>query len=287
MSVLTGRKERPLFNFTELELTMVLKRKAPAEFEAPQEPVGPDTPAATAPESAPWTEEEAAAAGGASTAAATAPAKTVAPAKTTAMVSAPKQGGLVASNSPKVNPNCIKELKDRFIVQYDSLAQLQASQGQFLDRESNLSLGSELLFELLSYQEQFVVTPNDNKATKDVVRYSADGVTCSDGTDVKQHLADLRELGWVNARVNARYIIVGSLLAAEKSAAMDNTLVQIDLSPKSRSQFDRYIIQSYYDLAKGTLTEEQAKVLDLTANVTKNSNGDIYTIVKFATHKDE
>jgi hypothetical protein len=142
------------------------------------------------------------------------------------------------------------------------------------------------LFELLSYQEQFVVTPNDNKATKDVVRYSADGVTCSDGTDVKQHLADLRELGWVNARVNARYIIVGSLLAAEKSDAMDNTLVQIDLSPKSRSQFDRYIIQSFYDLAKGNITEEQARVLDLSANVTKNSKGDIYTIVKFATHKD-
>lgn len=266
---------------------MVLKRKAPAEFEAPQEPVGPDTPAATAPKSEPWTEEEAAAAGGASTATATAPAKTVAPAKTTAMVSAPKQGGLVASNSPKVNPNHVKELKDKFTVQYDSLAQLQASQGQFMDRESSMSLGSELLFELLSYQEQFVVTPNDNKATKEVVRYSADGVTCSDGTDVKQHLADLRELGWVNARVNARYIIVGSLLAAEKTDAMDGTLVQIDLSPKSRSQFDRYIIQSFYDLAKGTITEAQSTVLDLTAQVAKNGKGDIYTVVKFATHKDE
>ena len=283
MSALAGRKDGHSFNFTEMELTMVLKRKAPAEFE-PQQTTAVQEPAAKpgakppVPDSAPWTEEEAAAIPAATPA--------VAPAKTTAVVTAPKQGGLVASNSPKVNPNCIKELKDKFIVQYDSLAQLQASQGQFMDRESNLSLGSELLFELLSYQEQFVVTPNDNKATKDVVRYSADGVTCSDGTDVKQHLADLRELGWVNARVNARYIIVGSLLAAEKSDAMDNTLVQIDLSPKSRSQFDRYIIQSFYDLAKGNITEEQARVLDLSANVTKNSNGDIYTIVKFATHKD-
>jgi hypothetical protein len=90
---------------------MVLKRKPPAEFEAPQE-TAVQEPADTAPpESAPWTEEDAAAAGGAATATAAAPAKTVAPAKTTAVVTAPKQGGLVASNSPKVNPNCIKEQK--------------------------------------------------------------------------------------------------------------------------------------------------------------------------------
>lgn len=284
MSALTGRKERSLLNSTELELVMVLKRKAPAEFEAPQEPVGPDTPAATAPESAPWTEEEAAAAGGASTAAATAPAKTVAPAKTAALVTAPKQGGLVASVAPKVNMNHVKDLKDKFTVQYDSLAQLQASQGQFMDRESGLSLGSELLFELLSYQEQFVVSPNDDKAGKDMVRYSSDGVTCSDGTDVKQHLADLRELGWANARVNSRYIIVGALLAAEKSDKMDGVLVQIDLSPKSRSQFDRYLIQSAFDLAKGKITEAQATVLDVSAEVAKNTNDKIYTVVKFATH---
>ena len=283
MSALAGRKDGHSFNFTEMELTMVLKRKAPAEFE-PQQTTAVQEPAAQpgakppVPDSAPWTEEEAAAAPAATTA--------VAPAKTAALVTAPKQGHLVAAQVPKVNMNHVKELKDKFTVQYDSLAQLQASQGQFMDRESGLSLGAELLFELLSFQEQFVVTPNDNRATKEVVRYSSDGITCSDGTDVKQHLADLRELGWANARVNARYIIVGSLLAAEKTDSMDGTLVQIDLSPKSRSQFDRYLIQSAYDLAKGLITEAQSTVLDLTAQVAKNAKGDIYTVVKFNTHVD-
>ena len=276
MSVLTGRKERPLFNFTELELTMVLKRKAPAEFEAPQETAVQESAATATPDNTPWAEEEAAAAPAAGAASP--------PAKTAALVTAPKQGGLVASVAPKVNMNHVKDLKDKFTVQYDSLAQLQASQGQFMDRESGLSLGSELLFELLSYQEQFVVSPNDDKAGKDVVRYSSDGVTCSDGTDVKQHLADLRELGWANARVNSRYIIVGALLAAEKSDKMDGVLVQIDLSPKSRSQFDRYLIQSAFDLAKGKITEAQATVLDVSAEVAKNTNDKIYTVVKFATH---
>lgn len=283
MSALAGRKDGHSFNFTEMELTMVLKRKAPAEFE-PQQTTAVQEPAAqpgakpTVPDSAPWTEEEAAAIPAATPA--------VAPAKTAALVTAPKQGHLVAAQVPKVNMNHVKELKDKFTVQYDSLAQLQASQGQFMDRESGLSLGAELLFELLSFQEQFVVTPNDNRATKEVVRYSSDGITCSDGTDVKQHLADLRELGWANARVNARYIIVGSLLAAEKVDSMDGTLVQIDLSPKSRSQFDRYLIQSAYDLAKGLITEAQSTVLDLTAQVAKNAKGDIYTVVKFNTHVD-
>lgn len=283
MSALAGRKDGHSFNFTEMELTMVLKRKAPAEFE-PQQTTAVQEPAAqpgakpTVPDSAPWTEEEAAAIPAATPA--------VAPAKTAALVTAPKQGHLVAAQVPKVNMNHVKELKDKFTVQYDSLAQLQASQGQFMDRESGLSLGAELLFELLSFQEQFVVTPNDNRATKEVVRYSSDGITCSDGTDVKQHLADLRELGWANARVNARYIIVGSLLAAEKVDSMNGTLVQIDLSPKSRSQFDRYLIQSAYDLAKGLITEAQSTVLDLTAQVAKNAKGDIYTVVKFNTHVD-
>lgn len=283
MSALAGRKDGHSFNFTEMELTMVLKRKAPAEFE-PQQTTAVQEPAAQpgakppVPDSAPWTEEEAAAIPAATPA--------VAPAKTAALVTAPKQGHLVAAQVPKVNVNHVKELKDKFTVQYDSLAQLQASQGQFMDRESGLSLGAELLFELLSFQEQFVVTPNDNRATKEVVRYSSDGITCSDGTDVKQHLADLRELGWANARVNARYIIVGSLLAAEKVDSMNGTLVQIDLSPKSRSQFDRYLIQSAYDLAKGLITEAQSTVLDLTAQVAKNAKGDIYTVVKFNTHVD-
>jgi hypothetical protein len=256
---------------------MVLKRKNPAAFEQAEQDAGVQetqaeaTKAATSPAAnaeAPWDPAEVAAAG---------------PAATKALVSQPR-GALVAQANPKVNINVVKNLKDQYPVQYDSLAQITASQGRFADRETGTNLGSELLFELLSYQDQYVVSPNDDKAGKDLVRYSADGVTCSDGTDCKQHVADLREMGWKNARINSRYVIVGALNSAEKSDAFDGLLMQIDLSPKSKSQFDRYLIQSAFDLVKGKITEEQAKLVDIIAEVVTNTANQSYTICKFSSH---
>ena len=263
---------------------MVLKRKVNAPFESAEpnaeqaaqdagvkETQAEATKAAVSPAAnpeAPWDPAEVAAA---------------APAATKALVSQPKTG-LVAQSNPKVNINVVKNLKDQYPVQYDSLAQITASQGRFADRETGTNLGSELLFELLSYQDQYVVSPNDDKAGKELVKYSADGVTCSDGTDVKTYVNDLREMGWKNARVNSRYVIVGALNAAEKSEAFDGLLMQIDLSPKSKSQFDRYLIQSAFDLAKGKITEEQAKLVDIIAEVATNTANQSYTICKFSTH---
>lgn len=281
MSALTGRKDGQTQPTTNLELIMVLKRKAP-DFEAQSEQAQQDaavqetqeaaTAKAVSPDAnpeAPWDPAEV--------------AETPKPAATKALVSQPK-GALVAQNNPKVNINVVKNLKDQYPVQYDSLAQISATQGRFTDRESGTNLGTELLFELLSYQDQYVVSPNDDKAPKDVVKYSSDSVTCSDGTDVKTYVNDLREMGWKNARINARYVIVGALVQAEKTADFDGLLMQIDLSPKSKSQFDRYLIQSAFDLAKGKITEEQAKLVDIVAEVTENAAKQSYTICKFSSH---
>lgn len=182
--------------------------------------------------------------------------------------------------------NAIKNMKNAYTVQYDSLAQILAAQGTFSERESDTNMGSKLVFELMSYQEQFVVSPNDDKAPKELVRYSADGVTCSDGTDVKEHLRHLKdELNYQNARINQRYILVGALVSAERSKDFDGQLMQIDLSPKSRGQFDRYLIQSAYDIGKGKFTADEAKVLEMTAEVATNGANQKYTLVKFATFK--
>ena len=62
--------------------------------------------------------------------------------------------------------------------------------------------------------------------------------------------------------------------------------MQIDLSPKSKGQFDRYLIQSAFDLSRGKITGEQAKVLTLTAEVAYNADKKDYTLVKFATYKE-
>ena len=180
----------------------------------------------------------------------------------------------------------VKNLKGAFHVAYDSLTSLQATQGRLVERESAKPLGAWADFELMSYQDQYVVSPNDDKAPKEHVRYSEDGIVCSDGTDVKAHLADLKELGYANARVNARYVVVGAILGAEKSDHLNGTLAQIDLSPKSKAQFDRYQVQSAYDLAKGKITAQQAVRVRMTAEVATNAAKQSYTLVKFATLTD-
>ena len=194
--------------------------------------------------------------------------------------------GALAVTPSSEDIKAVTSLKNAHEVQYDSLTNITATQGRFADRDSNTNMGAEIVFELLSYQDQTVVTPNDDKAPKDLVRYSANGVTCSDGTSCTQHLADLKELGYTKARMNSRYILVGALSAAEKTDKFDGQLMQIDLSPKSKGQFDRYLIQSAFDLSRGKITGEQAKVLTLTAEVATNADGKTYTLVKFATYKD-
>lgn len=196
-------------------------------------------------------------------------------------------GNTALANRAAGNINAITELKGAYTVQYDSLAQILAAQGTFTERESDTNMGSRLVFELMSYQEQFVVSPNDDKASKELVRYSADGKVCSDGTDVQEHLKHLRdELNYKNARVNSRYILVGALVSAERTKDFDGQLMQIDLSPKSRGQFDRYRIQSAYDIGKGKFTADESKVLEMTAEVATNGANQKYTLVKFATFKE-
>lgn len=207
------------------------------------------------------------------------------PSVTATAVVPPKPAGKLALQSQH-NMDAVKNLKNMYPVNYDSLAQVIAGQGRFSERESKTNLGSELVFELMSYQDQFVVSPNDDKAPKDLVRYSSDGVVCSDGTLVADHLAELKSMNWKNARVNQRYILVGALISAEKSDKFNGTLMQIDLASKSKGQFDRYLIQSAYAIGKGRITEDGAKVVKLVAEVVSNSMNQQYTLVKFFTHAE-
>lgn len=216
------------------------------------------------------------------------PAATTTATKPAAAVSAPaskppalQHKGAVALSSAEID--VVRNLKDAYPVQFDSLTGILASQGRFSLRETGQQLGTKITLELMSYQDNYVVSPNDDKAPKEHVRYSDDGITCSDGTPCLTHLADLKELGYEKAKINARNIVVGALLSAEATKDLDGTLVQIDLSPKSKAQFDRYQIQTAYDLSKGKVTPDAVKVVVLTADVATNAAKQQYTLVRFNT----
>lgn len=227
--------------------------------------------------------EEAAAGAATTTASAPSPAPAPSPAQVAANALAQHNAtqGAVAAARPKVNIYAVKNLKDALPVDFNTLAQLQANQGKFRDKETEKVLGETIELQLLSWQDSWVVSPNDLKAPKELVKYGDNERTARDGTDMLEHLAMLKESGYPKAKIGHRCVIVGALLAAEKDQSLVGQLVQIDLSPQSRALFNRYIANSAYNLQIGKLTEETCMTLVLTAQDATGPDNTSYTRVSF------
>jgi hypothetical protein len=177
--------------------------------------------------------------------------------------------------------NTVAALKNAVRVDYDTLPSIIVSNGNFFERASKKNLGDNLTFELLSWQDSYVVQPGDDKAPKETVRYSNDGVVCSDGTLVSEHLQSLREAGYERASVKERAVVVGSLISASKDQSLIDELVQFDLSPKSRAKFQNYQLKAMNAQRLGKATAEQVtKVRATTAQASSGNN--IYTLAEFA-----
>lgn len=171
--------------------------------------------------------------------------------------------------------------RDALHVDYNTLDQIIATNGNFVDRESKKVLGDTVVFELLSYQDSYVVSPEDDDAPNDVVRYSDDGVTCSDGTDVQEHLVWLKANGYPKARLKQRVVVVGGVESAAKSADFNDKLVQFDVAPSSRVQWQRYLANTAYLMKKGTLVAGDSQRIKVEAVLSNSSNNDTFTLMKF------
>lgn len=176
----------------------------------------------------------------------------------------------------------LQELKNALTVEFNTLSALILSNGNLLLREGKRSIGDSIQLELLSYQDSFVLAPQDDKAPVDVVRFSNDGVTCSDGvTSVKEHLQWLHTNGYPRATLKARVIVVGAIEKCSKNPDLVGTLVQIDLSPASRAQWLRYEANALYKFQKGLATKEGLRHIKVQAEIaTAGSN--TYTLASFS-----
>ena len=213
--------------------------------------------------------------------AATADNSASATASTSTAVATPAKGGAV-STSFKQNMKVLEDMKGALPVEYNTLSQIIANNGNFVERESKVNMGDSLTFTLLSFQDSYVVSPEDDDAPDEMVRYSLDGVMCSDGTTtVKEHLAYLHENGYPKARLKERIVVVAAIEAAAKSDKFNGTLMQLDLSPMSRVQWKRFMANAAYGLAIGKYTEEQVKRVKATTEVATGSNKKDFTLAKF------
>ena len=154
-------------------------------------------------------------------------------------------------------------------LEYDTFKGIVIEKGFFTEKGSTDSIGNELVISLMSWQELYVCTPKDNNAPAELVRYSADGVTASDGTNMAEHLNSLKEGGYPNAKIEQRIMIAGGLEKSEKPTSLLDKPILINLSPSNRKQFIQYQGESAYAISKGRKTKEQALLIKLTCTVAK------------------
>jgi len=206
-------------------------------------------------------------------------AQTSAPSAPPAQVPTVQSGGVLTSATGMMN--VFAELKNALHVDYNTLEAVIPNQGSFLCRESKKVLGDTIVFEVLSHQDSYVVSPEDDGAPNEVVRYSDDGLTCSDGTPVPEHLVWLRANGYPKAKLKQRVVVVAALVTTAKSKDMEGTLVQLDLSPANRIQWNRYVFNAAFGVKIGKFTAEQAKRVKAECEIA-TSGTNTFTLSRFS-----
>lgn len=175
----------------------------------------------------------------------------------------------------------MEHLREALPVDYNTLTQIVASNGNFQDRETKKILGDTIVFQCLSFQDSYVIDPGDEDAPAEVVKYSNDGVYTTEGVLVQDALAEMHNRGYVKARVKQRTVVVGGIISASKTADYNDSLVQFDLSPKSRVQWDRYRANQQYKLKVGRITEEAIERVKACTEVAQGPDSKAFTVVKF------
>jgi hypothetical protein len=180
--------------------------------------------------------------------------------------------------------NIFAGLENAFHVDWNTFESLLANQGTFMRKGDKAKLGDSVGLELLSYQQQFVISPGtEGDADNDKVRYSDDGVTTTTGEDCKSYLEDLKEAGFDKASRSERVVLVGSLFDPGKLAEIKDQLVQISLPPTSKAQFERHKIQTDFNIGRGLSPALGATRLRMTCEVQSDAkNKRDWTVVKFA-----
>jgi hypothetical protein len=194
-----------------------------------------------------------------------------APADQTAVAVQPAASVSATTRTGKL-VDVLGEMKNTLTVDYNTLTRLQVIQGSYLLHETKTSLGDTIEFELLSYQDQFVISPNeDGEEAAAAVRYSRDGKVTQDGEDCVAYLSKLRAV-YPNANMKPRCILVINLTGVSKPGmeVHCDKLYQVDLAQTSKEKFDTFRIQAGFHVSRGRKTADQAvQVRSTVSSVTK------------------
>lgn len=192
---------------------------------------------------------------------------------------APMAGRAVVKTGPKLK-SPYESLKGVLQVDYNTLAQIILTNGNLVARETKDVLGDTGVFNLISWQDAFVLSPEDDDAPNEVVKYSDDGVMTTEGQPVEEALAYIRTNGYPKAKLKQRVVLVGAIESMAKSDKFNGTLMQFDLSPASKVQWDRLQANMMYQVGIGAMPVEKITRIKVeTKLATKGTN--TYTYGEF------
>jgi hypothetical protein len=215
----------------------------------------------------------------------TKPAEETVTSSSTAVATTKPLGGQVAARKPMVNP--LELLKNAFPVQFDTLRGLKVTNGNFVDQMTGKVIGDTLGMELLSYQDQWVISPGvDGDEGKEHVRYSDDGHTTTQGEDCNDYLAKLKKAGFDEAKMSKRTVVAGALFdigdkGRKVLPELQDSLVQISLAPTSKASFDRYTLDQAFKIGKGFISPDGAQLLKIEC-APQSKNGKDWTVANFS-----
>jgi hypothetical protein len=190
----------------------------------------------------------------------------------------PKPKAEVPATKPKAAPVArgtatlehpvLADKESVFVPQFGVLPGLRASNGSILGPDKS-NLGRWIDIQVLSWHRLWIVGPCDNKAPKELVKYSLDGENLEDGSGlVRDWVAELKAADWHDAASKEYREIVAYLKAAEVAdSPLIGEMVQLRLAPTSVKAFENYIIQTTFKVSTGMVPAEGVDNLRVTAEI--------------------
>lgn len=172
------------------------------------------------------------------------------------------------------------DIQNAFIAEWGVLPRFKVSSGNLMDKDDK-SVGTWADIQVLSWNEQFIVGPCDQKAPTDLVKYSYNREAFDDGSGtLEAYVAELRANDWPDAAVKKYYEVVGVLRATEKSCADVGEMCCFQLPPTSVKEFEGYRLQQSFKIAQGLANEETANMVRVSAEVV-STKSQTWTKMKF------
>lgn len=160
------------------------------------------------------------------------------------------------------------DLEDAFIADFGTLPRLLASNGCVMDGDKKI-LGAYVVGQVLSWNKRWTITPAAQNAPDNLVKFSMDNQTLDDGSNmpVADYVAELKAQGYPDACSKEYYDVIINLLEAEKGSDLVGGMVQIQMAPQSRKDFDAFRLQTSFRISNGGTDIDAANRVKFSATV--------------------